>query len=183
MSKNSKSVIRSQKRKKIFAIEYLGGKCQMCGYNKCPAALHFHHINSKTKKYNPSRNVIRWSWERVKPEIDKCILICANCHAEIHYNNIDLSVVLRKMEKIKKICNHCNNEYYTYNKNQKYCGYKCYQLSRKNKNMPTKEILWKLLQEGNSFVSIGKMFDVSDNGIRKWCKHYKLPHRKKDIKK
>ena len=60
------------------------GECQECGYKKNYAALDFHHLNPKEKdvNWNTSRH---WSWNRLVKELDKCVLVCHNCHAEIHY--------------------------------------------------------------------------------------------------
>lgn len=71
-------------KKKQEAVNYKGGKCQVCGYNKCLAVLEFHHINPNEKEFDISRT---WSrkWETIKKELDKCICVCANCHREIHH--------------------------------------------------------------------------------------------------
>ena len=69
--------------KKQKAVDYLGGECSKCGYNKCNAALEFHHLDPNEKDVEPSR-LLRRSWDKVKIEIDKCILVCSNCHREIH---------------------------------------------------------------------------------------------------
>ena len=65
------------------ALDYKGNKCELCGYNKCKTSLHFHHKDPKEKEFKISGN---WglNWERVKRELDKCMLVCANCHGEIH---------------------------------------------------------------------------------------------------
>jgi len=64
-------------------VEYKGGKCCLCGYSKCLGSLQFHHVDPKKK--DPEWNVKRnRCFERMKEEIDKCVLVCANCHAEIH---------------------------------------------------------------------------------------------------
>lgn len=67
---------------KLKAIEYKGGKCQICRYNKSIRALTFHHINPEEKSFGISGGTK--SFEKLKPELDKCILVCQNCHAEIH---------------------------------------------------------------------------------------------------
>ena len=72
-----------RKKNKERAIEYKGGKCEFCGYSKCKSALEFHHINPKEKVFTPSKNMNK-SWEKLKEELDKCLLVCANCHREIH---------------------------------------------------------------------------------------------------
>ncbi|GBE17231.1 hypothetical protein BMS3Abin15_01068 [bacterium BMS3Abin15] len=76
----------SKRRKKIrgMAKEYKGGKCSICGYDKCEDALEFHHNSEKEKEFGLSQSGLTRSWERVKKEVDKCILVCANCHRELH---------------------------------------------------------------------------------------------------
>jgi 5-methylcytosine-specific restriction endonuclease McrA len=78
----------SKRRSKIkdMAIIYKGGKCTLCGYSKCKDALEFHHKNDKNKKFGISKDGLTRSWERVRNEIEKCILVCANCHRELHSN-------------------------------------------------------------------------------------------------
>ena len=73
-----------RKRIKQWALEYKGGKCQRCGYNKCSHALELHHLNPDEKEFSVSDRSIRLDWELIKKELDKCILICANCHREVH---------------------------------------------------------------------------------------------------
>ena len=74
--------IRNAKRK---AIKYKGSKCQICGLkDSCIAIYDFHHINPKTKKYEPGK-IMHYSWKKIKKEIDKCNLVCKNCHAKIHF--------------------------------------------------------------------------------------------------
>lgn len=76
----------AKRRKKIreMAVEYKGGKCIFCGYNECNQALEFHHINNDGKDFGISEKGYTRSWQRVKKELDKCILVCANCHRELH---------------------------------------------------------------------------------------------------
>lgn len=64
-------------RKKIKAVELMGGKCSVCGYNRILRALHFHHLNTDEKVGNISRLYDK-TWEEMKKELDKCILLCAN---------------------------------------------------------------------------------------------------------
>ena len=70
---------------KIQCIEYLGGKCQNCGYDKSYGALDFHHKNPSEKDFCITGDK---SFEILKPELDKCILLCANCHRELHYPHL-----------------------------------------------------------------------------------------------
>ena len=65
------------------AIKYKGGACSECGYNRCAAALVFHHIDPADKGFAlGGRHSL--SWPRLRRELDKCVLLCMNCHAEIH---------------------------------------------------------------------------------------------------
>ncbi len=78
-------IIRAKtKAFKEKCVEYLGGECKLCEYNKCIAALDFHHRDPKTKKFEVSRSGVVFS-ERVREELDKCDLLCSNCHKELHY--------------------------------------------------------------------------------------------------
>jgi len=70
------------------AVEYKGGKCQCCGYNKYIGSLAFHHLDPKQKDFSIARRGASKAWETVKKELDKCILVCQNCHGEIHGNII-----------------------------------------------------------------------------------------------
>lgn len=71
---------------KKAAVKYLGGKCSKCSWDKDITALDFHHLSGK--EFNLSRANNK-SWDVVKAELDKCILLCANCHRMEHsgYNN------------------------------------------------------------------------------------------------
>lgn len=82
---SSEYVKKAQRKKKLKAIEYLGGKCVRCGYDECPAAMHFHHKVPGDKEYNIGYLVLRRAWETAKQELDKCALLCSNCHSEAHW--------------------------------------------------------------------------------------------------
>lgn len=75
---------KRQKQIKQAAVTYKGGKCQICGYDKCLAALDFHHKNKNEKDFNVGL-YRSYLLDNLKPELDKCDLLCANCHREIHY--------------------------------------------------------------------------------------------------
>lgn len=65
-------------------VDLFGGKCSKCGYNKCQRALQFHHTDPSQKCFEmSSREINHKSWQDIKKEASKCILVCANCHSEI----------------------------------------------------------------------------------------------------
>lgn len=74
------------RRKKIraMAVTYKGGKCQICGYDRCVEALEFHHASPTGKDFGISSKGYTRSWKRVQEELDKCVMLCANCHREAH---------------------------------------------------------------------------------------------------
>lgn len=73
-----------RQRTKLKAVAYKGGKCARCGYNKSIRALSFHHTDPTKKEFTISNHGRCMAWEKRKKELDKTILLCANCHAEVH---------------------------------------------------------------------------------------------------
>ncbi len=78
---------RAKKVKQKY-VKYKGGKCSACGYDRCLAALEFHHIDPNKKGFtitsSGKNNIKSKPWQEIKEELDKCIMVCANCHREIH---------------------------------------------------------------------------------------------------
>lgn len=83
-----RDTIDRQRKIKADYITYKGGKCEKCGYNRCQAALEFHHIYPKVKEYGIAKNKF-YSLDKTKAELDKCLLVCANCHREIHNESVE----------------------------------------------------------------------------------------------
>jgi hypothetical protein len=185
-------------RLKIKEIEYLGGKCSVCGYDKCPDALSFHHKDPKEKDFGLSGKYCL-SWDKLKRELDKCLLLCNNCHAELHWemkkdkmeklisNN---NLVQKRINEIKNksITRLTGNPNFVEVDGKPYI--KCTTCSKLIEITPynakqkycsqecvhrhtrtfeiTKETLTDLVLN-NSYVKIGEMFGVSGNAIKKRC--------------
>lgn len=83
------SVKKARNRKKLRAIEWKGGACEQCGYNRNAAGLIFHHTDPKTKEFGLGEG---WnqSWKRVLTELEKCQLLCLICHAELHHPELSI---------------------------------------------------------------------------------------------
>lgn len=176
MSEKSESVKRTQKKKKMLAVEAFGGKCCICEYNKCVDALEFHHLDKSEKEESPAYIIMRWSFEKAKKELDKCILVCSNCHREIHHNEReqkDLSLQRYRREWIEKDCVYCGTSYSTKNHDQKYCSVTCQKMDSRKVERPNKEELKELIEKYN-WCEIGRKFSVSDNAVRKWARNYEL---------
>lgn len=75
------------RKKKEWAVNFKGGCCAFCGYDECLSALEFHHRTASSKDDNPATIISsqKKGAEKLVQELDKCILLCANCHAEFHY--------------------------------------------------------------------------------------------------
>lgn len=71
--------------KKLKSINYLGGCCEMCGENSI-FKLCFHHLNPECKEFDIN-DIIYKRWSIIKNEIDKCQLLCRNCHNKLHFDN------------------------------------------------------------------------------------------------
>lgn len=74
---------RQGQNKRLRAIEILGGKCKLCGFNLFSCSLDIHHTDPTVKAPN-FRSLRGWSWNHILRELDKCVLLCKNCHAAIH---------------------------------------------------------------------------------------------------
>jgi len=93
-----KAVDKRRKLIRRMAVEYKGNECEICGYKKCGSALEFHHTTPNSKDFGISAKGYTRSWQKVKQELDKCMLVCANCHRELHEGITQLSVA-RRIEK------------------------------------------------------------------------------------
>jgi transposase-like protein len=79
----SERVTAWRQRTKQRLVDEAGGACALCGYDRCLAALQFHHIDPSEKSFALSHGGLARSLERAREEAQKCILLCANCHAEV----------------------------------------------------------------------------------------------------
>lgn len=73
----------TRERNKRYLLDLKGGKCEICGYDECVDALEFHHINPNDKSFNIGDKLL-WNREKLAEEAKKCMLLCCNCHRELH---------------------------------------------------------------------------------------------------
>jgi hypothetical protein len=76
-------------------VQEAGGGCQLCGYDEHLAALQFHHLDPSRKSFGLSMRGFTRSFERMRAEAEKCLLLCANCHAAVEARLADLPVELK----------------------------------------------------------------------------------------
>jgi len=158
-------------RLKIRAIEYKGGKCSKCGYNKCYAALEFHHRDPKAKEYSWTQ-LRKFSWERVKTELDKCDLICSNCHKETHWDPDLLVAVLQRHEdrqpKPDQNCKECGVTFRGPTR-QEFCGHKCAQKNKEKISWP--QNLPELVVK-SSKRAVAAQLGISDKAVAKRLRNH-----------
>jgi hypothetical protein len=162
------------KDRKRKAVEILGGSCSECGYHKSLAALCFHHTDPSKKEFTWIKMRLL-TWSKVVEELKKCVLLCSNCHAELHSpdenysfsgRGTDNSLLNRQDMVSTGRCPICDVEVY----GTKYCSVRCSTYSlRRVKNRPSKDEIMKKL-ETMTMVDISKEYGVSDAAVRKWLK-------------
>lgn len=77
-------VVEHRRRRKIRAVEYMGGACHACARTGPPAIFEFHHLDPDEKDFGITQDGIPRRWERIVAELAKCVMLCANCHREVH---------------------------------------------------------------------------------------------------
>ena len=198
MSSSAKAVSDYRRRRKENLIKVCGNKCALCGYNKLPAGLEFHHIDPNQKEYGIASKGTCHAIDKDLAEVRKCLLVCANCHREIHADFYSqdflfehqffddefaqelLKDVQNKMTKHSHYCIDCGKEIAK-------GSTRCVECDAKSRIIPleempvTREELKDLIRK-YPFTQIAAKFLVSDNAIRKWCDKFQLPRKKTEIK-
>lgn len=90
----SEAVSKRRRRVKEVLVAEAGGQCVICGYDRYVGALQFHHRNPRHKAFHLAQNGMTRSLERAREEVRKCVLLCANCHAEVEAREVVLPAVL-----------------------------------------------------------------------------------------
>ena len=167
--------IRGLKRK-YEAIISRGGKCECCGYNKNLAVLEFHHTNPMEKKFQIDiRHFSNSSLTALQNELDKCQLLCANCHRELHNKELELVNVPTIIEGSNKtsfsnqsgsVCPVCG-KHFPKMKGKIYCSKEC---REKDKHYPSKDEVVEQYNLLGSWDKVAKFFGLTRRviqGIRK----------------
>ena len=79
----TEAVVKARRNRKVKLVQLFGGCCEMCGYNKCPQVLQFHHKDPCKKRYGIAEKGHCRSWQEILDEAKKCVLLCSNCHCEV----------------------------------------------------------------------------------------------------
>lgn len=175
--------VASRRRElKKQAVAYKGGKCVHCGYDKSIAAMEFHHVDPSKKDFQISTGRTR-SWDRVKSEIDKCVLLCSNCHKEEHEklfserrirHEARIAEMKRKRAEMVNVpCSFCNKVVLVTKKRiERYsfhCSTKCGHKDNEKTQWPTDSRLMKMVWKV-PMTTLAKRLGVSDKAIKKRCR-------------
>jgi transposase-like protein len=79
----SAAVARRRRKVKAILVEEAGGCCCICGYSRNMRALHFHHLEPSQKRHAINAKGVAIALDRPRGEVQKCVLLCSNCHAEV----------------------------------------------------------------------------------------------------
>ena len=140
-------------KRKLELVEYKGGKCEKCTYDENMAALEFHHLNPSEKSFQlDSRHLSNTSIKKLKEEADKCVLVCANCHREIHHPEFTKENIQKMLEQFSvktvkimdtstkkmSICPNCNREFPSVS-GKIFCSDECRKEVKKMRQMKYRE--------------------------------------------
>lgn len=99
MKNKSEAVKLWRKNTKEKIVKSFGGKCGICGYDKCNEALDVHHLDPDTKKFSLAGSLANpKKWIDLVTELKKCVLLCRNCHAEHHYSDLKIPENIKRFD-------------------------------------------------------------------------------------
>lgn len=171
--------------RKYEAIMRFGGKCSKCGYNGNISSLEFHHLNPETKSFGIDlREFSGHTLEDLNKELDKCVLLCANCHRELHHPELNMDNVkdFKASNKVASeidtfsnprivgdVCPICGK---TFKKvtGKKYCSPECRRKAQGYDAYPTIDEIKEQYEILKSWEKVAQHFGITRtivNGIRK----------------
>lgn len=163
-------------KRKLELVNYKGGKCEKCGYNKNIAALQFHHINPEEKEIKLDvRRLSATNIDTLYREVDKCMLLCANCHAETHHQDMELNEIIKRVDAINEseskkysnglpikepktiLCERCGKEM-LYSRDKRFCSKEC---RNDISHYPTLEEINEKYNELKSWNKVADFFGIT----------------------
>ena len=171
-----KDVVNYRIRIKTALVGAFDNKCQLCGKTYPQSVFEFHHLNPSQKSFGLACGTTTRAKADYAREAKKCVMVCANCHRLIEYENEDTS---------KLICNFDEEKYYQIIDELTKSNRKIVEEKKKDKRMkPTKEQLLQDLSDLNgNFSAVGRKYGFTGNAVVKWCKKFDMPYHSSDYKK
>jgi predicted nucleic acid-binding Zn ribbon protein len=181
MSRKSEGVKQWRRTTKNRIVQAFGGKCCICGYNKCQDALELHHITPSEKDFSLGKiRAHSKSWNTIVIELRKCVLVCSNCHKEVHANISEIpkdapkfnecfadykSLIVYKKHEFDE-CPICGKQKPKYNI---VCSHECAAKRSRKVNWEAVDLI--TMKDNNmSNTEIGDLFGVSEGAVRKRLK-------------
>lgn len=141
-----------RKTARKILVENMGGKCLVCSYSSETAALDFHHLDPKIKKYEVSTLLAYKSWKRASDEARKCVILCCRCHREHHAGAVEIPIT-----KVPE-----------YSFPEKLSIRSGWTGNRKDCPVSVEEL--KSLRKNNSYDKLAIILSVNKRTVMRWCK-------------
>lgn len=182
MTKYYDNTVRWRERVTNIIYEIMGEQCAVCGYNKSRWSLHFHHLDPSKKTFNLSLfRTHTISWEKLESELRNCVLLCANCHGELHAGLIPSpeksSFQEDKLEELFNKCKNCGK--IVHHRLHEFCNKSCsakynHKMRDIRIDMRFAKTVWSTIDviellkrnDGNMWKS-GKEIGLTDNAVKK----------------
>lgn len=172
---NAEQLKKWRKDTKKRIIDSMGGECQCCGYKASLAALCLHHLNSDEKEFSIGPKMsTRMLWSEIVPELRKCVLVCKNCHMEIHDNITKLSnyktfdEAYAVFDEYMGTCQYCKNKCRTHSS---YCSLTCSRNSQRKIDWSKIDLKDRL--KTTTMASLAKELKISPSVLRRNIKKQK----------
>lgn len=176
MSAGSEAVKKWRRNAKARLIRAFGGKCGICGYNKCDEVMEFHHLDPTTKEttWSQIRGSIK-GWNTIVDEMSKCVMLCSNCHKEVHAG---VAVVPDDVARLnKEAADYKTSERHVYHdqcpvcgkeklKSTRTCSQKC-AASRRFRVDWTAVDIDDLLRVHKTYSAVGELLGVTGAAVKR----------------
>lgn len=172
---NTENTRRWRHNVKRRVVEALGGKCCICGYSKCRAAIEFHHLDPSEKEVALSKMIAHPSgWSKIVEEMSKCVALCSNCHREVHAGVAQVPDLAQRFDEKLIIERDSNKELYDNCptcggrkvKHQKFCSRKC--IARGVRVVDWNNVdLAALMHEHKTYSAAGRVLGVTGAAVKR----------------
>ena len=159
-AENVAGVVRWRRRVKALLVAGFGGQCGICGYSKSHRALTFHHLDPTTKLFSVAGNGIPRAWKRLIDEAKKCVMLCNNCHAEVHDGVTAIPGDIRRF---------ADNGSRLPMRRRRVARKRSPENFKPKRERPRGKALKELVR-ASSRVAVAAKFGVSETAVRKWIK-------------
>lgn len=141
-----------RRKAKNRLVDAFHGKCGLCGYCTCKSAFDFHHVDPSDKEINLAM-LIQYKWSRLVKEAKKCVMVCRNCHAEVHAGLREIGSNVQRFDlNFEEWPKKPKKE--KHDKRRKWCE--------------DSELI-KLISDRKSYSDLGRLFGISATSVRKRC--------------